>query len=39
MFSDPKRISDAIENPKFHVGDEVILAERPHKYTRGTFLT
>lgn len=39
MFSDPKRILDAIENPKFHRGDEVILAEGPHKYTRGTFLS
>jgi hypothetical protein len=38
MFSDPKRIADAINNPKFHPGDHVILAEGPHKYTRGTFL-
>jgi hypothetical protein len=38
MFSDPNRIADAINNPKFHAGDQVILAEGPHKYTRGTFL-
>ena len=39
MFSDPIRIADAINNPKFHRGDQVILAEGPHKYTRGTFLS
>ena len=39
MFSDPGRIADAINNPKFHAGDQVILAEGPHKYTRGTFLS
>ena len=38
MFSDPNRIAEAINNPKFHPGDHVVLAEGPHKYTRGTFL-
>ena len=38
MFSDPNRIAEAIDNPKFHPGDHVVLAEGPHKYTRGTFL-
>jgi hypothetical protein len=39
MFSDPNRIAEAIDNPKFHPGDHVVLAEGPHKYTRGTFLS
>jgi len=39
MFSDPSRIAEAINNPKFHPGDHVVLAEGPHKYTRGTFLS
>jgi hypothetical protein len=39
MFSDPNRIAEAINNPKFHPGDHVVLAEGPHKYTRGTFLS
>lgn len=39
MFSDPNRIADAINNPKFHAGDQVVLAKGPHKYTRGTFLS
>lgn len=39
MLSDPIRIADAINNPRFHAGDEVILAEGPHKYVRGVFLT
>jgi hypothetical protein len=39
MFSDSARIADAINNPKFHPGDRVILAEGPHKYTSGTFLS
>jgi hypothetical protein len=39
MFSDPNRIVDAINNPKFHPGDHVILAEGPRKYTRGTFIS
>lgn len=39
MFSDPNRIAEAINNPKFHPGDHVILAEGPDKYTRGTFLS
>lgn len=38
MFSDPGRIADATNNPKFHGGDQVILAQGPHKFTRGTFL-
>ena len=39
MFSDPNRIADAINNPKFHVGDDIVLAEGPNKYIRGVFLT
>jgi hypothetical protein len=39
MFSDPKRTADAINNPRFHPGDHVVLAEGPHKYTSGTFLS
>jgi DUF2934 family protein len=38
MLSDPIRIADAINNPKFRVGDEVVLAEGPHKYVHGIFL-
>jgi hypothetical protein len=38
MFSDPIRIADAIKNPKFHAGDEVVLADGPHKFVHGTFL-
>jgi hypothetical protein len=38
MFSDPIRIADAINHPKFHPGDAVILAEGPHKYVYGIFL-
>jgi hypothetical protein len=30
MFSDPLRIADAVDNPKFRAG--------PHKYMRGVFL-
>ena len=29
MLSDPIRIADAINNPKFHAVDEVVLAEGP----------
>jgi hypothetical protein len=39
MLSDPIRIADAISNFKFHAGNELILAEGPHKYVRGVFLT
>lgn len=38
MFSDPARIADAIENPRFRAGDQVVLAEGPHKFVSGTFL-
>jgi hypothetical protein len=38
MLSDPIRIADAINNPSFHAGDQVVLAEGPHKYVRGIFL-
>ena len=38
MFSEPSRIADAINNPRFHSGDRVILAKGPYKYTRGIFL-
>jgi hypothetical protein len=38
MLSDPIRIADAINNPKFHPGEAVVLAEGPHKYVHGIFL-
>jgi hypothetical protein len=38
MFSDPVRIADAIDNPRFREGDQVVLAEGPHKFVYGTFL-
>jgi hypothetical protein len=38
MLSDPIRIANAVNNPKFHPSDEVVLAEGPHKYVRGIFL-
>ena len=38
MLIDPIRIADAINNPRFHPGDEVVLAEGPHKYVHGIFL-
>jgi len=38
MFSDPSRIADAINNPRFHSGDRVVLDAGPHKFTRGIFL-
>lgn len=38
MFSDPIRAADAINNPKFHAGDAVVLASGPHKYVHGIFL-
>jgi hypothetical protein len=39
MFTDPSRIADAINNPRFHPGDHVVFVEGPLKYTRGTFLS
>lgn len=38
MLRDPLRIADALNNPKFHAGEEVVLAEGPHKYVHGIFL-
>lgn len=38
MLSDPVRIADAINNPKFHAGDAVVMAEGPHKYVHGIFI-
>ena len=38
MFTDAVRIADAINNPKFHPGDAVVLANGPHKYVHGVFL-
>jgi hypothetical protein len=38
MFSDPIRVADAINYPKFQAGDAVVLAGGPHKYVRGIFL-
>jgi hypothetical protein len=37
MLSDPIRMADAINNPRFHAGAEAVLAEGPHKYVHGTF--
>jgi hypothetical protein len=39
MLSNPIQIAEAINHPKFHQGDEVILAEGPHKYMRGIFVS
>jgi len=39
MLSNPIRIADAINNLKFHEGDDIVLAEGPNKYIRGVFLT
>ena len=38
MLSDPARIADAINNPRFRAGDHVILAQGPRKFVHGTFL-
>jgi hypothetical protein len=38
MLSDPIQIAEAINDPKFHTGDEVVLAEGPHRYVHGIFL-
>ena len=38
MFSDPIRIAGAINNPKFHPGEAVVLVEGPQKYVHGIFL-
>ena len=38
MLTDPFRIAGAIDNRRFHAGDEVILAEGSNKYVRGKFL-
>ncbi len=38
MLSDPVRIADAINKPKFRAGDEIVLAEGPHKYVHGVFI-
>ncbi len=38
MFSDPLRVADAINNPRFRPGDHVMLIHGPHKFTRGMFL-
>jgi hypothetical protein len=39
MLSDPIRIAEATDNPKFHAGNEVVLTKGPNKYVRGVFLT
>ena len=38
MFSDPLRTVDAVNNPKFLAGSDVVLSNGPHKYLRGVFL-
>lgn len=39
MLSNPIQIAEAINHPKFHAGDEVVLVEGPHKYVRGIFVS
>ena len=38
MLSNPNQAVDAINSPKFHAGDQIFLAEGPHKYVRGIFM-
>jgi hypothetical protein len=38
MLSDPIRVAQLIEHPRFRVGDRIVLADGPHKFVRGTFL-
>jgi hypothetical protein len=38
MSSNRKQVAVAIDQGQFRVGDRVILAEGPHKFTRGTFI-
>ena len=38
MLTDPVQIADAINNPKFRIGDDVILVDGTNKYVRGKFL-
>ncbi len=38
MFNDPRRIADAINNPKFRAGNKVMLDQGPNRYTSGVFL-
>ena len=38
MFGDPIRIADAMNHPKFHPGEAVVLVEGLHQYVHGIFL-
>lgn len=38
MTRDLIQAANEINNPKFRVGDEVVLTEGPHKYLHGIFL-
>jgi hypothetical protein len=38
MFSDPLRIADAINNPKFRAGNKIMLDHGPRRYMSGVFV-
>lgn len=38
MLSDPIRVAQLIEHPRFRTGDQVVLWDGPHKFVWGTFM-
>ena len=38
MLTDPVKIAEAVNNPRFHAGEDIMLGEGPHKFLRGKFL-
>lgn len=38
MLSDPIRVAQLMEQPRFRAGDRIVLVHGPHKVVRGTFL-
>jgi hypothetical protein len=38
MLSDPIRVAQLIEQPRFRAGDRIVLIDGPHEFVRGTFL-
>lgn len=38
MASNQKQVMVAVEDSEFNAGDRVVLADGPHKFTRGTFV-
>lgn len=38
MLSDPIRVAQLIEHPRFRTGDQIILRDGPHKFVSGTFM-